>query len=136
VKRWRDGLVGFLIGIPVLLLSLFLFCRTTLFLYSAKTAAGVVDHYEIETTPGEDGGTTYHPVVHFKTPDAASHSFRDRSGSSSPGAVGTSVQVVYDPGEPSKARIKSFFTLWMGVTVTAIFGTIITGIAFLVVLVE
>ncbi len=56
--------------------------------------------------------TTYAPIVHFKTDRGREIEFFGRGGSGTSYSEGDRVTVIYDPANPSRARILSFVDLW------------------------
>jgi len=56
-----------------------------------------------------------YPVVHFVPPDTGEAvEFKSRFGIwPSPFSVGERVEVAYDPADPSRADINSFWTIWL-----------------------
>jgi hypothetical protein len=106
--------IGAVILVPAALLS-----RTTLrHLSSGTTAPGTVVALEDD----RDGGVF--PVVGFRTPDGRAHRFRDSLSARFSPPVGGTVQVLYAPEAPERARVKSFLSLWLGPLVVGAFGVI------------
>ncbi|MCB9991114.1 MAG: DUF3592 domain-containing protein [Rhodospirillales bacterium] len=69
---------------------------------------GTVSSYE--TTYDSDSGTMYYPVVSFKDNQGRGHSVKDRLGTGSePYSRGEKVQVYYDPNDPERFVIDSFW---------------------------
>jgi hypothetical protein len=91
-------------------------------LAAGQTAPGVV----VGVEPGNDGEGSF-PVVSFTTPDGQAHRFRDGLSSSFSPAVGGPVEVLYDPAAPSRARVKSFWSLWLAPLFFGGFGLAIVG---------
>lgn len=64
----------------------------------------------IDNVPYDD---TYRPVVTFDPVPEQPITFRSNVGANPPAyEIGDSVRVLYDPAEPSAARISSWFSLW------------------------
>ena len=65
-----------------------------------------------------------HPVVRFVAPETGETvEFKSRLGiRPSPFAVADRVEVAYDPGDPSRARINSFWTIWFLPMLLGAFG--------------
>lgn len=79
-----------------------------------------------------DDSYVYHPVVSFVTPDDQTIEFRSSVGSNPPSyQVGETVEVIYLPMEPHKAKINSFFSLWFVEMILAILGLVFFLIGFL-----
>jgi hypothetical protein len=79
---------------------------------NALRAKGVV--VDLEPTYSSNSGTTYTPVVTFETPERESVTFHSSVSSSPPSFdVGESVEVLYDPANPSDAVIDSFWQVYL-----------------------
>lgn len=121
-----------LAGVIVLLVANHLYTGTRSFLDSTVNAEGLVtdmikhQYYD---------GIQYRPVVSFSTPSGENIVFRART-SSYPAAyrVGEKVEVLYNPNEPDKARIKSFSSLWAATVGLGLTGTLfsLSGLALLI----
>jgi hypothetical protein len=99
------GVVFLAIGIPI-------FVHRRRFVSRAASAIGVVrDH---KSTEGPAGMQSYHPVVQFQTHDGRMVEFESDTGipEESSNRPGGQVEVLYDPLNPEKAHIKTFFMLW------------------------
>jgi len=82
------------------------FFETRQFIARAAEATGRV----IDNVPVND---TYRAVVTFEPASGAPITFRASAGSDPPAhEVGDVVRVLYDPADPSAARISSWFSLW------------------------
>lgn len=101
------GGVGFLF----LLLAVFIYIRTVSFINSAQEVVGTV--IRLESSRSSKGGTTYAPVFQFRTIEGQMIEVRDNMSSNPPMfREGQSVEVLYDPENPQKARIKKWFSLY------------------------
>ncbi|PKM31283.1 MAG: DUF3592 domain-containing protein [Gammaproteobacteria bacterium HGW-Gammaproteobacteria-11] len=109
-----------LLGIALLLGAFFLYQNTQSFLADAATAEGVVT----ALTPSRStDSVTYRPVVRFATQDGEVIEFTSTAGSNPPSyATGEQVEVLYSPANPNSARIKGFFSLWGGASITGGLG--------------
>lgn len=78
---------------------------------SLRTNGNVV---ALERKRNAKGFDTYHPVVRFTPPETnETVEFKSRFGVwPSPFAVSDGVEVAYDPADPRRAKINSFWTLW------------------------
>ncbi|TAJ98154.1 MAG: DUF3592 domain-containing protein [Reyranella sp.] len=56
---------------------------------------------------------SFAPIVRFTTPEGREIEFHGRGGSGTSFAAGEAVNVVYDRGQPGRARIVSFVDLWL-----------------------
>jgi hypothetical protein len=97
--------------------------RTRHFLARAVPATGTVVRLDRVTT--KDHGDSYRPVFEYADAQGRMHTIYS-SGSSSPPEyqVGDKIPVLYDPSDPSDARIRGLFWLW---GVSLIFGFIGVG---------
>ena len=79
---------------------------------------------------------SYAPVFSFVARDGQSYAVDSGSSSNPPGfAVGETVRVLYDPANPTDAKIDTFFQIWVLPIVFGILGGIFTlvGLTLLVV---
>ena len=69
------------------------------------------------------------PVVRFHSSDGREFTHASNTGSNVPGfRVGEAVVVLYDPADPNRAVIPTFFQLWFGECFTAL--VFIVGLVF------
>ena len=95
----------------------FAFFRTLRFLRTAQTTSGVVN--EVIFMPVSDGHI-YRPRITFTTQTGETVALTSVLDSSRQEfQVGQQVPVIYDPSHPSRARLRSFPSLWL---VSLIFG--------------
>ena len=110
------------IGLVPLGIGAFAFFRTLRFLRTAQTTSGVVN--EVLFMHVSDGHI-YRPRITFTTQagetvpltsvmDSSRQEFR----------VGQQVPVIYDPSHPSRARLRSFPSLWLVSLIFAFVGAI------------
>ena len=102
------------------------------FIRNAKTTNGMI--VATKAKLDDDGNTLYQPTFEFAVA-GRNYSVTPKSyASPSPGNAGTRVPVLYDPRNPSSARIDSFHYNWALSTVTfvvaIIFGTIHFGVTW------
>jgi len=101
-------LASMLLGV---VFAAFMLWRTVSLLRVAAKASGVV--VEEVRRSSQDGGTSYAPRVRFHARDGKAVDFVSSISSSPPRyVVGDRVSVIYDPANPSRARINSFWDLW------------------------
>jgi len=74
---------------------------------------------------------SFAPIVRFTTPDGREIEFHGRGGSGTSFAAGKVVNVVYDRGQPSRARIVSFIDLWLPAAVSFAVALIFGGAVLL-----
>lgn len=100
---------------------------TSDFLGNAVSAPGVVIDLEARWD-SDDGGYTYYPRVWFATEGGRPYEFTG-DGGSSPASfdVGEEVRVLFDPADPSQARIDSFMQLWFTPLLLAGMGTVFSA---------
>lgn len=114
------GLLFLVLGLGLSAGAFIAFARTRTFLATAYTTTGEVR--ALEAYPDEHGGTLYRPVLRFRTHAGEETECRTTVGSSTPGfQVGQRLDVLYNPEEPSDARITGFMQLWLP---TLILGTL------------
>lgn len=121
------------IGVGMLAGSIFIFSNTTRFIAGAAEAGGKVIDLErtrsSSSSSSRSSSTMYRPVVEFTTATGKRIEFVSSVGSSPPShRVGEAVTVLYNPADPSKARIKSFFQLWFGFLIVFFLGLVFAAI--------
>jgi hypothetical protein len=116
------------VGLGMLIVAILLWSNTRRFIAGAATAQGtVIDLVRSRSSSGSSG--TYQPVVEFTGPDGQHVEFTSGVGSNPPAyRVGAAVTVLYDPGSPTHARIRSFLSLWFGSILLLSMGIIFAGI--------
>jgi len=117
-------------GVATLGGAVWAFLRVRAFLERATTTVGVVAALEEEIEHERDGTVTYfYPVVRFQVAGKEVE-FRSNVGSNRPGyRAGQQVPVVYEPGQPEAAKIRSFFQLWTLPLALASIGAIVAIVA-------
>src|SRR6266542_2013732 len=114
------GVAALLAGL-LLRLALYLYRRQKRFLRRAVEVTGVVVAFRAGSS-GE-GGTMQHPVVKFRTKGGEVVEFASPYGQNPPAyRVGQRVPVLYDPGRPAAAALRSFASLWLGCLVAGLLG--------------
>jgi len=103
-------------GLVLLCVAAFLTYRTSHFIENSETAQGSVIALEPVTSTDSNSDTaqtTYAPVFSFQAADGKTYAVRSNSSSSPPAfAVNDEVTVLYDPNNPQKARIDTFWQVW------------------------
>ncbi len=96
------------------------------FVSRAQVAAGNV--VDLERSTSSDS-VVYHPVVRYRLATGQERVLRGSVGSSPPAyQVGEPVEVLYDPGLPEDARLRSVFSLWGGPLILLGMGGVFAGI--------
>jgi hypothetical protein len=118
-----DSLSYFIIGggCLAILAGLAFLAETARFLRAASRAAAAVVGYEtrVGRVSREDGGKVethfLHPVVEFEDGAGRRHRVTMDTGSTGepPFPVGSRVEILFRPGDPSAARIRCFSHLWL-----------------------
>jgi hypothetical protein len=67
----------------------------------------------LESSSSSEGGTTYSPVYSY-TVNGQKYEYESVNSSNPPAhEVGEQVTLLYDPAHPDKARVNSFFEMWL-----------------------
>lgn len=112
------GIVFTLLGGLFILLALFLFMRTRMFLAKAQETKGTIT--EMIAKRGSKGGTSYSPVYEFRTITGQMVKVEESLSTNPPRfQVGQTVDVLYDPENPQSARVKNWMSLYF---MSALFG--------------
>jgi hypothetical protein len=129
---WPYVLIPLVIGLPFLLIGLSeAFKSLQLERSWISTRGTVVDNY---WEAFAQGGAAYVPVVDFETLDGQTVRITDGIGSIPPDyAVGTEVQVLYDPDDIRKARVVSWKRLWFAPTLITCVGLLPVLVAVVVI---
>lgn len=115
--------IGLLAGAAMLIGALLLVQQTRSFIARAQHAAGEV----VELVPRySNNSSTYAPAVRFAAADGREIRFVSSSSSNPPAySTGERVDVLYLPGEPERARINGFFSLWGGPMILGGIGAVL-----------
>jgi hypothetical protein len=117
------------VGLGFLVTAGVVYATTTSFLAGAERTTGTVVGL-VERPAGateERHRTVWAPEVRFAV-DGRTIEFRGNVGSSPPAyEVGDSVQVAYDPADPSDARIVGFTDLYLLPLIFGLVGAVLTG---------
>ena len=120
------------IGLGVLLLvaGAVFAVLTARFVASADRAEGtVVDR--ARSVDDEDGSVVYFPIVRFTTAEARTVEFK--SSASTSDEIGDRVDVLYDPDDPTDARLAGFFNIWGFSLIFGLIGTVFVGVSAIIV---
>jgi hypothetical protein len=127
------GLVFSLLGGLFVMIGVFLFIRTRSFIGKAREVRGRV--IEMVYSSGSEDGGGYSPIYQFKTFEGQDIEVQDGISSNPPQfKVGQEIQVLYDPDNPRKARIKKWMNLYFTSVLFGglglIFGSVGIGLVF------
>ena len=127
---WVGGFLA-IGGIGCLIGSFFGVRGARAFLDSTARAPGTV--IELQRERGIKGLREDYPIVRFTSPASdAPLTFRSKVGLwPSPFDVGDEVQVAYDPMDPERAEIDSFWTIWLPRVALIVFGSLCLGAGLL-----
>jgi hypothetical protein len=121
------GIVFSLLGGLLVLIGVFLFFRTKMFIGKAQEVKGTV--IQLVFSQGSEDGGGYSPVYQFKTLEGQDIMVQDSLSSNPPGfKVGQEIQVLYDPENPRKARIKKWMNLYFMPVLFGGLGLIFGGV--------
>lgn len=106
------GIVFPLVGGLLLAIGVFLFIRTRMFISKAQEVKGTVIRM-VWSSGGSEGGGGYSPIYQFRTLEGRMIEVHDGLSSNPPMfREGQSIDVLYDPENPQKARIKKWMNLY------------------------
>ncbi len=127
IVRYVFGVVGagLLVG------ALFAVQNTRSFVGEAVSAQGtVVDLVQSRSSSDSGDRYTYAPVVRFDTAQGETVTFTSSVASSPPSyRVGETVDLLYSPTEPKRARIRDWFSLWGVATILGSLGTVFSAVS-------
>jgi len=108
------GIAFSLVGGLLALIGVFLFIRTRIFIGKAQEAKGTVIQMVYSRTSSSSGsGGGYAPVYQFRTLDGQNIVIQDSLSSNPPRfQVGQEIDVLYESGNPQKARINKWMNLY------------------------
>ncbi len=125
--RYMTSIFG-VIGLLMLVGSGYWYNSTRTFLQEAILAQGEV--IDLQVSRSSDS-LTYHPVVSFVERDGRVIEFRSSSGSNPPSYdIGEQVDVFYLPSNPQDAMLNGFFSLWGGVVILGLLGSVFSAVGF------
>lgn len=137
--RSRNNSLSSFIIVPIFLLVGLGLCAgggywgwlTRNFVQTAATAPGTV--VELTRQSDSEGGDSFSPVVEYTLPSGRTVRFEEDLSSNPPShRVGESVEVFYNPENPSEARINNTFTLWFGPGLLVGMGFCFSSISLLI----
>jgi Protein of unknown function (DUF3592) len=115
--------VSLILGIGLLAGSGYFFADTRQLITKAEKVPGVVSGFERRSSKG---GSTDYAVIEFTTTSGEIHRFT----TSGPGGYvkGSAVDVLFETGNPTKARVDDFLELWLGSLALGAFGLLCVGV--------
>ncbi len=127
---WVGGFLA-IGGVGCLIGGFFAVRGASAFLDSTSRAPGTV--IELQRERGLKGLREDHPIVRFTHPASdAPLTFRSKVGLwPSPFDVGDEVLVAFDPLDPERTEIVSFWTIWLPRVALIVFGSLCLGAGFL-----
>ena len=121
------GIVFSLVGMLLAAIAIFLFIRTRIFLSTAQEVKGTV--VRMVYSHSSEGGGGYSPVYQFRTLEGQTIEAGDSMSSNPPMFhEGQVIDVLYDPRNPQKARIKKWMSLYFVSMLLGGMGLIFGGI--------
>ena len=122
------GVVFGLVGLLLMAIGLFIWFRTRMFMSSAQEVKGTVIRM-VYSYGGSDSGGGYSPVYQFRTIDGQTIVVTDGISSNPPMFTeGQIIDVLYDPKNPQKARIKRWMSLYFVSVLLGGIGLIFGGV--------
>ena len=129
------GIVFSLVGGLLALIGVFLFIRTRIFIGKAQEVKGTVIQMVYSRTSSSSGsGGGYAPVYQFKTLDGQNIVIQDSVSTNPPRfQVGQEIDVLYESGNPQKARINKWMNLYFAPVLLGCMGLIFGGVGIAIV---
>jgi len=129
------GIVFSLVGGLLALIGVFLFIRTRIFIGNAQEVKGTVIQMVYSRTSSSSGsGGGYAPVYQFRTLDGQTIMIQDSLSSNPPRfQVGQEIDVLYESGNPQKARINKWMNLYFVPVLLGGIGLIFGGVGMVIV---
>ena len=129
------GIVFSLVGGLLALIGVFLFIRARIFIGKAQEAKGMVIQMVYSRTSSSSGsGGGYAPVYQFRTLDGQTIVIQDSLSSNPPRfQVGQEINILYESGNPQKARINKWMNLYFAPVLLGGMGLIFGGVGVAIV---
>lgn len=128
-------IVFFILGILLLLGSLFMTYQQLNFVHQAQTTLAVVVDNKISSSKDSNGkqSVTYCPIFQFSEAGGQRYSIRSHTCSRPARyAIGERVEVLYRPDDPNEARLNNFGSLYLAPLILAILGGLFTLVGVVV----
>ena len=114
--------IFFLVGIALLIGGFFVYRSNQQFLQSSLKSTGTVTRLDLKQS---SDSSSYYPVVQFRTLENQVINFTSSAGSNPASyQVGETVEVNYNPTDPTSAKINDFMSNWLTVLILGIMGTL------------
>lgn len=121
------GVVFSFVGFLLAAIAIFLFIRTRIFLSTAQEVKGTV--IRMVYSHSSEGGGGYSPVYQFRTIEGQTIEAGESMSSNPPMFhEGQIIDVLYDPRNPQKARIKKWMSLYFVSVLLGGMGLVFGGI--------
>jgi len=105
------GIVFGLVGLLLAAIGVFIWMRTRAFMSTAQETKGTVTH--MISSSGSEGGMVYAPVFKFTTIQGQVIEVEEKVYSNPPQfQTGQAVDILYDPEDPNRARVKKWSSLY------------------------
>ena len=128
------GIVFSLVGGLLALIGVFLFIRTRVFIGKAQEVKGTVIQMVYSRSSSSNSGGGYAPVYQFRTLDGQNIVVQDSLSSNPPRfQVGQEIDVLYESGNPQKARINKWMNLYFMPVLLGGMGLIFGGVGMVIV---
>ena len=106
----KIGIIFPAVGLLLIAIAVIILIRTILFLIRSQKVKGTIVRMAYYSN---SKGSSYNPVFSFTTTDGRTIEAEDSLGSNPPQfRVGQSVNVLYDPNNPNRARINKWSNLY------------------------
>jgi hypothetical protein len=127
------GMVFSLVGVPLILIGVFLFIRTRIFISKAQEVKGtVIQMVHSRSGLSSSSGGGYAPIYQFRTLDGQTITIRDGLSNNPPRfQIGQEIDVYYDSENPQKARINKWMNLYFLPVLLGAMGLIFGGAGFM-----
>jgi len=121
------GIVFSFVGFLLAAIGVFLFIRTRIFLSTAQEVKGTV--IRMVYSHNSEGGGGYSPVYQFRTLEGQTIEAGESMSSNPPMfREGQVIDVLYDPRNPQKARIKKWMSLYFVSVLLGGMGLVFGGV--------
>ena len=128
------GTVFSLVGGLLALIGLFLFIRTRIFIDNAQEVKGTVIQMVYSRSSSSNSSGGYAPIYQFRTLDGQNIVKQDSLSSNPPRfQVGQELDILYEPGNPQKARINKWMNLYFVPVLLGGMGLIFGGVGIVIV---